>query len=80
MASIVVNAVMGYLGLGLIVAVFFAVRGVNALGDAARRGTWGFRLAIIPGAMLLWPLLLVRMAGPSTPATSRRRAAREESS
>ncbi|MFW5682724.1 MAG: hypothetical protein ACOC1G_06935 [Phycisphaeraceae bacterium] len=67
MASIVVHAVMGYLALGLGFAIFFAVRGVQGCGEAARRGTWGFRVVIVPGAMLLWPLLLLRMVQRSRP-------------
>lgn len=67
MASMVVNAVMAYLALGLVFAIFFAVRGVRGCGEAARRGTWGFRVAIVPGAMLLWPLLLLRMLQRSRP-------------
>ena len=61
MASIVVNVVMGYLALGLLFAVFFTVRGVHTFGEAERRGTWGFRLLVVPGAMLLWPVLLKRV-------------------
>lgn len=68
MASLVVNAILGYLGAGLVFAIFFAVRGVNGLEEAARRGTWGFRLVIVPGAMVLWPVLLMRMVRPAARA------------
>ena len=51
-----------YLGLGLAFAVPFALRWAGRLDPAAQRGTWGFRLLIVPGAALLWPLLAVRLA------------------
>jgi hypothetical protein len=49
-----------YLGLGLLFAILFVWRGAAALDPAARDGTLGFRLVILPGAALLWPWLLWR--------------------
>ncbi len=51
-----------YLALGLAFALPFAVRWAGRLDPAARRGTWGFRLLIVPGAALLWPVLALRLA------------------
>jgi len=51
-----------YLALGLAFAIPFAIRWAGRLDPAAQRGTWGFRLLIVPGAALLWPLLAVRLA------------------
>lgn len=50
-----------YLGLGIVFAAWFAVRGAGRLDSAAARSTWGFRLLVIPGATLLWPLLIARV-------------------
>ncbi|MGH7561767.1 MAG: hypothetical protein ACRENB_12205 [Gemmatimonadales bacterium] len=50
-----------YLAAGLLFAVPFALRWVGRLDPAARAGTWGFRLLIIPGTVLLWPLLARRL-------------------
>jgi hypothetical protein len=50
-----------YLALGLLFAVPFAARWAGRLDPAARLGSRGFRLLIVPGAMLLWPLLLHRL-------------------
>jgi hypothetical protein len=51
-----------YLALGLAFAVPFVARWAGRLDLAARRGTWGFRLLIVPGAVLLWPVLAARLA------------------
>jgi len=49
-----------YLLVGLLFAVPFVLRGVNRIDPVARKGTWGFRLIILPGVVALWPLLLNR--------------------
>jgi hypothetical protein len=57
-----VLAVAGaYVALGLLFAVPFAARWAGRLDPAARAGTPGFRLLIVPGAVLLWPMLLTRL-------------------
>ncbi|MEM9478264.1 MAG: hypothetical protein AAGA58_01240 [Verrucomicrobiota bacterium] len=54
-------AILGiYLLLGLLVAVPFAFIGAKRIDPAATGGTWGFKLLVIPGAMVFWPLLLKR--------------------
>jgi hypothetical protein len=49
-----------YLLCGLVFAVPFALVGVGKIDPGAAHGTWGFRLLIIPGTMLLWPMLALR--------------------
>lgn len=49
-----------YLAGGLVFAVPFVLVGVKQIDPHAARGTWGFRLLILPGAMTFWPLLLRR--------------------
>ncbi len=62
----------GYLLLGLGFAIPFAFRLVNRLDPVAAHGTRPFRLLIIPGATLLWPLLLRRVLRRDTmPPTER---------
>ncbi len=57
-----------YLRLGAGVALLFAVL-VGRVVPSARGGSLLFRLLILPGAALLWPLVLVRsvraLASPS---------------
>jgi hypothetical protein len=47
-----------YLELGLVVALGFTVL-VGQIDKAARGALW-FRPLLLPGALLLWPLVLVR--------------------
>jgi hypothetical protein len=49
-----------YLALGLLFALAFAAFGVGSVDPAARGGTPGFRVLIVPGSALFWPLLLRR--------------------
>lgn len=57
-----------YLGCGLLFAAAFAIWGAKKIDPHAVRGTWGFRLLILPGACALWPVLLRRWhCGSSVP-------------
>ena len=47
-----------YLALGLLFSIFFVSRGVNKLDEGAHGAGIGFRLIILPGCMVFWPLLL----------------------
>lgn len=59
-AKVLVAAAAVYLGAGLAFAVPFVVRGAARIDPAARAATWGFKLAILPGAAAFWPLLARR--------------------
>jgi hypothetical protein len=69
-----------YLICGLVFAVLFVSVGVQRIDSHARQGTWGFRLLIIPGTILLWPWLArLWISGAHEPPEERnahRRAAR----
>lgn len=45
-----------YLFLGIVFAWVFGRRRMGAMDPAAEKGTWGFRLLILPGMAVLWPL------------------------
>ena len=47
-----------YLICGLVFAIFFVVKGITVVDEGARGTGIGFRIIILPGATLLWPLLL----------------------
>lgn len=49
-----------YAALGVLFAIPFVVAGVGRIDPAARGGTIGFRLLIVPGVIALWPLLAQR--------------------
>lgn len=59
-----------YLALGAVIALPFAVF-VGRLEPSAVGGSIGFRLLLLPGATILWPLVLVRALRRATPATAR---------
>jgi ABC-type branched-subunit amino acid transport system permease subunit len=71
-----------YLGAGAAFAVVFVTTGVQRIDPVARQGTWGFRVLIVPGVMLLWPLLARRWAvgsiHPPTESNAHRRRARRQ--
>jgi hypothetical protein len=61
-----------YLAGGLLFAVPFVLLGVKKIDPHAMQGTWGFRLLIIPGAAVFWPLLLRRwLTGVPAPPEER---------
>lgn len=53
------TALSWYAAIGAVVAVVFALV-VGRVVPTARSGSIGFRLLILPGAALLWPLVLAR--------------------
>lgn len=55
-ATIISFLIMAYLGLGLLYALWFVTRTTK---DAPIAGLLT-RLMLIPGALLLWPLLMVK--------------------
>jgi len=61
LARLLVYLVAGYLAVGLLFAIPFILRWAGRLDPAAAAGTWGFRLLIVPGSVLLWPLLAARV-------------------
>jgi hypothetical protein len=58
-AEMIVAAFTRYLEVGLGVAIAFALV-VGRVEPSARGGSLLFRLLIVPGATLLWPLVLLR--------------------
>ncbi|MGE0789830.1 MAG: hypothetical protein AB7S26_29425 [Sandaracinaceae bacterium] len=60
MADVVIYAVLGYLGLGALFALPFAfVLAPRTVGGAAGTSI-AFRALIVPGCVVLWPLVVWR--------------------
>ena len=47
-----------YLVCGLLFAIPFVIKGIKAIDEGARGSSTGFRIIIIPGVIVFWPLLL----------------------
>jgi hypothetical protein len=60
LASGIIAVVGAYLAAGLVFAVAFVVVGIGRVDPAAVGAPIGFRLLILPGSALLWPVMLVR--------------------
>lgn len=68
---ILVWIAQGYLALGVVLSVPLALFFLHRIDPAARGGTWGFRIIVIPGLVILWPLFLWRLVRKqSTPRES----------
>ncbi len=70
-AAWLVTALGVYAGLGLLFGVAFVLRGAARIDPQAVGGSWGFRLAILPGVVALWPLLARRWARGGPPPEER---------
>ena len=55
----IINLMIGYLLLGALVAAGFLFYGLDRI-DPAARGAHAFRPLLVPGLVLLWPLVLWR--------------------
>ena len=55
-----VESAVLYAVLGMVFGVAFAWRGAAAIDPVARHATLGFRVLVLPGAALLWPMLAAR--------------------
>lgn len=56
-ATIILCIVSLYASIGVLIGLSFAFRGVHRIDPAATHAPLGFRLLIIPGAAVLWPLV-----------------------
>ena len=64
--NIMLGSVAAYLICGLLFAIPFVIKGIVTIDpDGARGANWSFRLIIIPGTMVFWPLLLKKWINAS---------------
>lgn len=49
-----------YLLIGLLFGLWFVFRGVNRVDTGMKDARWNMRLLLLPGALGLWPTLLVK--------------------
>lgn len=58
--TIILIIVAVYLAAGLLFAIPFVIKGVTQIDESAICSKWGFRLIIIPGVIVFWPVLLMK--------------------
>jgi hypothetical protein len=58
-AAIIVDCVTAWLAIGIIVGLAFLFLGVGRV-DPAAHGSYAFRPLLLPGLVLLWPLVALR--------------------
>lgn len=56
--GVILIAVAIYLGLGVLFVVPFLAKGLTKVDAGAHGGTIGFKIIIIPGVIVFWPVLL----------------------
>lgn len=71
LANLLLIAFGLYLGVGLLFGIAFVTRGAQRIDPQAEGGSWGFRLAILPGCAALWPLLALRWLRGEPPPEER---------
>ena len=59
LAEIIVALATAYAALGMAVAVAFLLLGLDRV-DPAARGAYAFRPLLLPGLVLLWPVVVWR--------------------
>lgn len=69
MARAIILLAQAYGALGAAIAAWFLLWEIDRR-DPMARGSWAFRPLLIPGMVLLWPLVLWRLRAPATPSTT----------
>jgi hypothetical protein len=54
-----------YLLCGFVFALVFIFKGLNKVDEGAHGSTVGFKIIIIPGTMIFWPILLKKWISAS---------------
>ena len=71
-AQVIIAVVLAYLALGILFALWFVIVGVTRLDPGSRGAPFAFRMLILPGVAVLWPVMLIKSvrarAAPSPPA------------
>jgi hypothetical protein len=56
--QIILIILLVFLIIGVLFTFFFITRGLEKVDEDTKGSTWGFKVIIIPGCILLWPFLL----------------------
>ena len=50
-------AIAVYLFAGIVFTIFFQAKGLSKIDEGVHGSSWGFRIIIIPGSIIFWPVL-----------------------
>jgi hypothetical protein len=64
-ATVVIAVVAAYIAAGIVTALIFVLFGVSRVPPRPASVTSGARILLFPGAVALWPLVVVRWLGAS---------------
>ena len=56
-----------YFAIGILSAIILSVLGLGRIDPTTRGSSLGFRLAVLPGIVLLWPMVFRRMISGTPP-------------
>lgn len=62
MATVFVNFLGIYFLIGFVFGVWFVVNGAGLMDEIAKGANWKLKLLWLPGALLLWPFLIGKIA------------------
>jgi len=51
----------GYALLGVFFSIFFALKGASLIDEGVKNAPWHFKFIIIPGSIMLWIFLLLKI-------------------
>ena len=60
MLQLIIILVLFYLAMGLLFVIPFLWKGITKVDEGALKSTFGFKIIIIPGVVVFWPVLLKR--------------------
>jgi len=58
--DIVLSTITVYLGMGTLIGIAFFGKGAGRIDPAAEAASVGFRVLILPGSIMLWPIVLMK--------------------
>jgi hypothetical protein len=58
MIEIILIIVVLYLGLGAVFVIPFLIKGIQKVDEGTKGSTIGFKIMIIPGSIVFWPVLM----------------------
>ena len=63
--QILVWVFYGYLIIGLCFAIWFVGKGAQIIDEGMKGTKWSLKLLLLPGSLLLWPILLKKISRSS---------------